>query len=123
MSGSCSAKPAWDDCIGISDDGENADATAMPEFISSNVAFIDDEPMSNPSKYFIIYQKRIYSATIIPIIIMIMAIIPGVTLYILLSICSALPSALPFTSSKLTMIINNDVKKKTQPIWIRNGIS
>src|SRR6187549_3879440 len=109
--------------MGISDEGENADATVLPELISSNVALTDEEPMSNPSKYFIFYQKRIYNATIIPNIIMIIAITPGVTLYMLLSICNALPNALPFTSNKLTIIINTDVKKNTQPIWMRNGIS
>jgi hypothetical protein len=102
--------------MGISDEGENADATVLPEAISSNVAFTDEEPMSNPSKYFIFYQKRIYNATIIPNIIMIIAITPGVTLYMLLSICNAFPNALPFASNKLTTIIKTDVKKKTHPI-------
>jgi hypothetical protein len=102
--------------MGISDEGENADAIVLPEAISSKVAFTDEEPMSNPNKYFIFYQNRIYNATIIPNTIMIIAITPGVTLYMLLSICNALPKALPFTSNKLTIIINNDVKKKTHPI-------
>src|SRR6187401_1201911 len=123
ISGSCSAKPACNDCMGISEEGENADAIVLPELISSNVAFTDEEPMSNPNKYFIVYQKRIYNATIIPNTIMIIAMTPGVTLYMLLSICNALPNALPFTSNKLTMIINNDVKKKTHPICIKKGIS
>src|SRR5688572_14815282 len=116
ISGSCSAKPVCDDCIGISDEGENAEAIHLPEAISSNVAFTDDEPISNPSKYFIVYQKRIYNATIIPITIIIIAMIPGVTLYMLLSTCNALTCARPFTSSRLTTIINTDVKKNTQPI-------
>jgi len=43
--------------MGISDEGENADAMVLPEAISSKVAFTDEEPMSNPSKYLIVYQR------------------------------------------------------------------
>src|SRR5262245_4361658 len=109
--------------MGISDEGEKAEATVLPELISSRAALIEEEPISNPSKYFIDYQKRIYKAAIIPRTIMIMAITPGVTLYMLLSICNALPCALPFASSKLMIMINTEVKKKTQPIRRRKGNS
>jgi hypothetical protein len=38
--------------ISISEDGENAAAANFPETASINAALTEDEPMSNPSKYF-----------------------------------------------------------------------
>ena len=48
---------------------------------------------------------------------------PGDTLNIEGSISKAFTSLLPCLSKRLIITINNTVKKNTQPMLIRNGIS
>lgn len=38
--------------ISISEDGENAEAAILPVAASTNAAFTDEEPISNPNKNF-----------------------------------------------------------------------
>src|SRR6516225_11704006 len=57
-SGSCSAKPACGDEMGISVGGEKTEAIGLPVSASSRAAFTEEEPISKPKRYFISKTMR-----------------------------------------------------------------